>query len=98
MWDLPGPGLQPKSLALAGGFLTTAPPGKSPVLLLNVSQIKYVRSQIDKKYCNDTIRQDFEEEKNLGSSWETLTLVAPSLPTNCKLFISLNFNSLSSQM
>ena len=28
MWDLPGPGLKPVSLALAGGFLTTAPPGK----------------------------------------------------------------------
>ena len=29
MWDLPGPGLEPMSPALAGGFLTTAPPGKS---------------------------------------------------------------------
>ena len=28
MWDLPGPGLKPASPALAGGFLTTAPPGK----------------------------------------------------------------------
>ena len=27
-WDLPGPGLEPVSSALAGGFLTTAPPGK----------------------------------------------------------------------
>ena len=31
MWDIPGPGLEPMSLALAGGFLTTVPPGK-PVL------------------------------------------------------------------
>ena len=29
MWDLPGPGLEPVSPALAGGFLTTVPPGKS---------------------------------------------------------------------
>ena len=29
MWDLPGPGIEPASPALAGGFLTTAPPGKS---------------------------------------------------------------------
>ena len=29
MWDLPGPGLKPVSPALAGGFLTTAPSGKS---------------------------------------------------------------------
>ena len=28
MWDLPGPGLEPMSLALAGRFSTTAPPGK----------------------------------------------------------------------
>ena len=29
MWDLPGPGPEPMSPALAGRFLTTAPPGKS---------------------------------------------------------------------
>ena len=28
MWDLPGPGLEPMSPALADGFLTTVPPGK----------------------------------------------------------------------
>ena len=27
MWDLPGPGLEPMSPALAGRFSTTAPPG-----------------------------------------------------------------------
>ena len=31
MWDLPRPGIQPVSPALAGGFLTTAPLGKSRV-------------------------------------------------------------------
>ena len=34
MWDLPRPGLEPMSPALAGGFLTTAPPGKSSGSLL----------------------------------------------------------------
>ena len=29
MWDLPGPGIKPVSLALAGGFLSTVPQGKS---------------------------------------------------------------------
>ena len=33
MWDLPRPGLEPVSPALAGGFLTTAPLGKPPLLL-----------------------------------------------------------------
>ena len=28
MWDLPGPGLEPRSPALAGGFFTTELPGK----------------------------------------------------------------------
>ena len=28
MWDLPGPGLEPASPALAGRLSTTAPPGK----------------------------------------------------------------------
>ena len=30
MWDLPRPGIKPTSPALAGRFLTTAPPGRSP--------------------------------------------------------------------
>ena len=34
MWGLPGPGLEPVSPALAGGFLTTASPGKSHILFL----------------------------------------------------------------
>ena len=29
MWILPGPGIEPVSPALAGGFLTPGPPGKS---------------------------------------------------------------------
>ena len=35
MWDLPGPGIEPVSPALAGGFLTTAPPGKPPKSIFN---------------------------------------------------------------
>ena len=31
MWDLPGPELEPMFPALAGEFLTTVPPGKSPI-------------------------------------------------------------------
>ena len=30
MWNLPGPGIEPVSPALAGRFSTTGPPGKSP--------------------------------------------------------------------
>ena len=39
MWDLPGPGLEPLSPALAGGFLTTAPPGKSwPLIFIGLQK------------------------------------------------------------
>ena len=37
MWDLPGPGLEPVSPALAGGFFTTAPQGKSRNNLSNAN-------------------------------------------------------------
>ena len=33
MWNLPRPGFKPMSPALAGGSLTTGPPGKSTILL-----------------------------------------------------------------
>ena len=35
MWDLSGPGIESMSPALAGGFLSTAPPGKSQSTYLN---------------------------------------------------------------
>ena len=41
MWDLPGPGLQPVSPALAGGFLTIAPPGKSPHFILDLGNLLF---------------------------------------------------------
>ena len=46
MWDFPGPGIEPISLALAGRFLTTRPPGKPR----NTSWIgvKEVRWELDR--------------------------------------------------
>ena len=43
MWDLPGPGLEPVSPALAGGFLTTAPPGKpQKQIFLNITMVSSI--------------------------------------------------------
>ena len=39
MWDLPRPGLEPMSPALAGGPSTTAPPGKPPKTFLTFRTI-----------------------------------------------------------
>ena len=40
MWDPPRPGLEPMSPALAGGFLSTAPPGKpeNDIFLMSLSK------------------------------------------------------------
>ena len=44
MWDLPRSGLEPVSPALAGGFLTTTPPGKSPNLFLQGHQSYWIKA------------------------------------------------------
>ena len=36
MWELPGPGIEPMSPALAGGSPSTAPPGTSPTVVFKV--------------------------------------------------------------
>ena len=41
MWDLPGQGMEPESLALAGRFLFTAPRGKSKQLIFVSVSLKY---------------------------------------------------------
>ena len=49
MWDLSRPGLEPVSPALAGRFLTTAPPGKPGYQLFDLEDLLYgrfVRSQL----------------------------------------------------
>ena len=53
MWDLPRPGLEPVSPALAGRFLTTAPPGKPFLLFLSKDYSSLTRypsfGQLDKE-------------------------------------------------
>ena len=51
MWDLPRPGLEPVSPALAGGFPTTAPPGKPPDLLF--MYIFIVSSNLNEQISSD---------------------------------------------
>ena len=48
MWDLPRPGIKPVSPALPGGFVTTAPPGKSPeICSLRGSIGRYFSRHVD---------------------------------------------------
>ena len=41
MWDLPRPGLEPVSPALAGRLSTTAPPGKPSSHVFNLALVVY---------------------------------------------------------
>ena len=42
MWDLPGPGMEPVFPALAGGFSTAGPPGKSQNVTFLKSESSYL--------------------------------------------------------
>ena len=43
MWDLPRPGIELVSPALAGGFLTIEPPEKPTGTILEVLSLRYLR-------------------------------------------------------
>ena len=46
MWDLPRPGLEPVSPALAGRLSTTAPPGKPPYIFLSYNELLLMWSSL----------------------------------------------------
>ena len=50
MWDLPGPGLEPMTPALAGGFLTTVPPGKSETIFTYRKVVTIVQKNAHKPF------------------------------------------------
>ena len=60
MWDLPRPGLEPVSPALAGGFSTTAPPGKPrpSILLIRVFKGENTRKG-GKRISGETLADNF---------------------------------------
>ena len=64
MWDLPRPGLEPVSPALAGGFLTTAPPGKSTILNYRVEIYFNDFSQFTSKVVNVQGQKSGQKCKN----------------------------------
>ena len=57
MWDLPRPGLEPVSPALAGRFSTTAPPGKPQnIIILTFNQYKNFWRSFSKSSVYFTLR------------------------------------------
>ena len=56
MWDLPGPGIEPVSPALAGGFLTTVREVPLPGIFRNTySHPAYVGGRFFTKFCKGSV-------------------------------------------
>ena len=72
MWDLiPRPGIEPLSPVLAGGFLTTGPPGKSPHLHFENTALAIVWSveQVWRRRpgsCRESVRRTLQYLRNDG--------------------------------
>ena len=58
IWNLPGPGVEPMSPALAGGFSTTGPPG-SPRVILVLSPHGLITSQSPRLQISSHLGLDF---------------------------------------
>ena len=62
MWDLPGPGIEPMSPALAGRFFTTEPPGKPspglhmPTLLRERQNLNLVQATVILEFVSYLIK------------------------------------------
>ena len=65
MWDLPGPGLEPVSPVLAGGFLTTMPPRKPCFQFLTIEHNAAVKVWY-KSSCGRTILFLFDKCLKVG--------------------------------
>ena len=76
MRDLPGPGLKPMSPALAGGFLTTAPPGKPPIFIF-ISTLK-------REKCLE-LQSLFSQDPDL---WFLLGEIVQHLSAHAQLYFS----------
>ena len=65
MWDPPRPGLEPVSPALAGGFSTTAPPGKPPM------QMEFYTNDLKSQAIHFSIvyRLTLKQELSSKASW-----------------------------
>ena len=70
MWDPPGPGLEPVSPALAGGFSTTVPPGKPGRRSLNHWTAREVP---EVKLFQHSFLQVYDREEAHGQIFQTST-------------------------
>ena len=70
MWDLPGPGIETVSPALAGRLSTTAPPGKSLMAHFNLKLHTVIYQKLDSLFvirkCRQSLRAPVRRQMILG--------------------------------
>ena len=75
MWDLPRPGLEPVSPALAGRFSTTAPPGKPPHRFLSSFGARHLSIvYYGNAFGAAFVRKGGGSKLDINSSWRTVLL------------------------
>ena len=77
MWDLPEPGLEPLSTALAGGFLSTAPPGKPSRFVFKYLKERERKREREREREKERERErererELSKKRKIGNSWERL--------------------------
>ena len=85
MWDLPGPGIELGSPALAGRFFTTEPPGKPSMLNFKMREEQILPSRRKKEHqkLRSSVWEELESKmikvdqswRNLRIGWEMEALV-----------------------
>ena len=53
MWNLSGPGIEPVSLALESGFLTTGPLGLSPIYIFKCAKNVFFSARLSQELLPD---------------------------------------------
>ena len=69
LWDLPRPGVEPGSPALAGRFFTTDPPGKPAIMNIRASLIAQLVKNLPA--MQETPAQFLGQEDLLEKGWAT---------------------------
>ena len=97
MWDLPRPGLQPVSPALAGRFSTTAPPGKP--LINEFGKVAVYKINAEKSltllYTNDEkAEREIKETLTFTTATKRIKYLGINLPKETKDLYAENYKTL----
>ena len=93
MWDLPGPGIEPTLPALAGGFVTTAPQGKSAGYKINAQKsLAFLNTN------NEKSEREIKETIPVTIVTKRIKYLGINLPKEAKDLYSENYKTLKKEV